>query len=263
MYVNHCGIDYNHPAEFHIDRPNGSGDYLFVYTKVPAFFVYNSRTKQFPAGTVVLYERGAPQNFMASGPYYQNDFIHFNISEEDESFISTLPLLYGVPLTTLDTSVFMSIHHYICIEYTTADEFMAPAIDSLLRYFLIKLAESMSAFTTPLPDESLCEELKKLRSEIYMDASKKWTVSEMADRLHISSSYFQATYKRLFKRSCISDVIFSKIEHAKYLLLATDFSVKRIARLCGYENDVHFSRQFKASTGMTALKYRFEDQSKN
>jgi AraC family transcriptional regulator of arabinose operon len=54
----------------------------------------------------------------------------------------------------------------------------------------------------------------------------------------------------------MTDVINSRIEHAKYLLTTTDISVKQIAQLCGYNNENHFMRQFKEITGITPTKFR-------
>ena len=45
-------------------------------------------------------------------------------------------------------------------------------------------------------------------------------------------------------------------QRAKYYLNNTHLPVNRIAALCGYENDVHFIRQFKSRSGMTAGEYR-------
>lgn len=78
----------------------------------------------------------------------------------------------------------------------------------------------------------------------------------MAKRLNLSASYFQHSYKNLFGVSVMNDVITSRIAHSKILLSGTDFSIKKIAELCGYEYDVYFMRQFKKRTGMTAREYR-------
>ena len=54
----------------------------------------------------------------------------------------------------------------------------------------------------------------------------------------------------------MTDVISSRIERAKSLLMLTDLTARQIAVACGYENETHFSRQFRQITGKTPGEYR-------
>lgn len=78
----------------------------------------------------------------------------------------------------------------------------------------------------------------------------------------MSRSSFQHLYKELFGISAITDVILSRIDHAKYLLSTTDIPIKKISEMCGYNNDIHFMRQFKKVTEITPTKYREEEKKK-
>ena len=46
------------------------------------------------------------------------------------------------------------------------------------------------------------------------------------------------------------------MSHAKLLLSSTKIPVSAISEQCGYNNDVHFMRQFKNYTGLTPTEYR-------
>ena len=87
---------------------------------------------------------------------------------------------------------------------------------------------------------------------------KKWSIADIAAQCFMSKTYFQHIYKKTFGVTCISDVINSRIEHAIYYLTNTEMTVKSISDSCGYENEVHFLRQFKAVTGKTPTEYRAE-----
>jgi AraC family transcriptional regulator of arabinose operon len=78
----------------------------------------------------------------------------------------------------------------------------------------------------------------------------------MAERLALSPSYFQTLYRAEFGVSCYEDVLRAKTRLAQYYLANTTMTVREISGLCGFENDVHFMRQFRKRTGLTALEYR-------
>jgi two-component system response regulator YesN len=54
----------------------------------------------------------------------------------------------------------------------------------------------------------------------------------------------------------------NKLEIAKYRLEYTHQTVGEIARICGYDSQVSFSRFFKSKTGLSPLRWRKEHQTK-
>lgn len=100
------------------------------------------------------------------------------------------------------------------------------------------------------------EQLRELRAQIYSNPAKKFSIDELSKQISLSPTYFQTLYKSEFDVSCYEDILRAKTELAEYYLKSTNLSVCRISELCGYENDVHFMRQFHRRKGMTALKFR-------
>ena len=72
----------------------------------------------------------------------------------------------------------------------------------------------------------------------------------------LSSIYFQELYKKAFGISCGADIINSRIENARRLLSETAYTIEQIAERCGYNNSIHFSRQFKQVMGAAPSKWR-------
>ena len=101
-----------------------------------------------------------------------------------------------------------------------------------------------------------------IRSKIYNQPYNNWTIGGLSHELTMCKSSFQHIYKDLFGVGPITDVIRSRTEHAKYLLSTTDISVKKISELCGYNNDIHFMRQFKKMTKATPTEYREEKRNR-
>ena len=56
--------------------------------------------------------------------------------------------------------------------------------------------------------------------------------------------------------SCVEDVINARIAKAKILLSGSNLKVGEIAVKCGYSDVEHFTRQFKAKTEISPLKFR-------
>ena len=256
MYINDCGVNQTHESTFIVDRPTGSGDYLFIFTRTPILLISNNTTNRYPIETTVFFHKGMDQRFMAAGSTYADDFIHFYADGEDEEFIKSLNIPHATPFLNLDSSIFLNIHKYICIEKLSTNAHHDIAINSLLRYFLIKLSQAITEASMLTASTSIRTQMNELRSEIYSNVSVNWTISQLASKMNLSESYFQATYKQMFSRSAISDVIIARINKAKFYLSTTDYSISRVAQLCGYDNDSHFAKQFKKVTGITASEYR-------
>lgn len=83
----------------------------------------------------------------------------------------------------------------------------------------------------------------------------KLSNSEIAKRAHISEVYF----RRLFKSHCGTTpkqyILNMRISRAKYLLLDGRATISTIAEVCGFSSVYHFSRAFKAFTGICATDY--------
>jgi AraC family transcriptional regulator of arabinose operon len=54
----------------------------------------------------------------------------------------------------------------------------------------------------------------------------------------------------------VIDIINSRLEYAKYLLVNSSLSIAAISKMCGYENDTHFMRQFKKFVGLTPSQFK-------
>lgn len=255
MHINHCGTNFSHPSTFNIDRPYGSGDYLFIYTKTPFILISNGNIARYPAKSVVFFHKGMEQRFSAAGNIYANDYIHFDATEKETEFIESLNIPHATVLTGLDDDFFMTIHKYLCIEHMSDYSFSSQTINCLLRVFLIKLSEAIHEASLSI-DNPICTGMKQLRARIYNNPEQNWSIPLLAAQMNLSSSHFQATYKKLFGRSAAGDVILARIEKAKALLSQTSYTISRISELCGYESETHFSRQFKKQMLVTPSQYR-------
>lgn len=90
--------------------------------------------------------------------------------------------------------------------------------------------------------------------EEHLDADL--SLETLSKMFFLSSRYFSALFKE-YTGVALSDYINNcRMEKAKYLLLNTDQSVGSIARKTGYDDQGHFSRNFKNYTGMKPSEYK-------
>ena len=237
MKLHSLGMDYHHDKDFHIERPSGSGE--SGYTDIPA-------------DSAILYSKDYPQYYCAAGEEYINHWIHFDI-ENGEGFLNRVRLPMNTVFHVSDMASVENIMMQINLENVSENPNKTESLNLYLRLLMAKLggADEKSEHTSVHHSS-----LRSLRAEIYRNPSQKCCISDFAARVSLSPSHFQALYKAEFGVSCYEDVLTARIEMAKYYLINTAFSVSRISELCGYENDVHFIRQFRAREGMTAGEYR-------
>lgn len=80
-------------------------------------------------------------------------------------------------------------------------------------------------------------------------------VSDYANQVHLSASYYANLFKKITGMSVMQFVTQERIDQAKLLLYAGK-PIGEIARMLGYEDRSYFSDVFKRHTGMTPTEFR-------
>ena len=247
------GMDYMHDSSFVIERPNGSGDSLVLIFKTPAVLRLNNNIVHAPVGSAVVYSAEHPQYYGADGGEYINHWVHFEL-DGGEEYLRRI----GLPLNSLippsDLAAAERVLELLSIESLSETKGSAESCDLLLRLLLTKLADGMERRAEQASHHSGA--LRELRAAIYRSPAECRSIDTLSERLSLSASHFQHLYKQEFGVSCYEDVLAARHAMAKYYLRNTALPISHIAELCGYENDVHFIRQFKKRTGITAGEYR-------
>ena len=86
--------------------------------------------------------------------------------------------------------------------------------------------------------------------------SRAIEVGELAELVQLSVSQLQREFGRLFGITPVQYIREVRVGVARHLLETSNQSLTNIAVQCGFYDQSHFTRQFKASTGITPLDYR-------
>ena len=89
--------------------------------------------------------------------------------------------------------------------------------------------------------------------------NSEFSVSDIAEMLHLHPSQLSRTYKSVSGESPISRLVGMRLEYASELLLSKKLSVAELCRECGFGDERYFMRRFKQKFGKTVGEYRKEN----
>ena len=82
------------------------------------------------------------------------------------------------------------------------------------------------------------------------------TMRELADSLHLNSSYFSVLFKEQVGLNFSEYLMRKRVQRAKELLVQTTMPISEIAERVGYQTDKYFIKVFKSLEGLSPSKYR-------
>ncbi|MEM9361430.1 MAG: response regulator transcription factor [Bacteroidota bacterium] len=102
--------------------------------------------------------------------------------------------------------------------------------------------------------------IKKAVNYINNNPDKRLTLNELAAVAEMSIYHFARSFKSYLGKTPFQYVMEVKIERAKLLLTTTTKDIIQIGLDIGYENQSHFTKNFKKVVGITPKVYRSENQ---
>ncbi len=105
-------------------------------------------------------------------------------------------------------------------------------------------------------DNNVIKKLQNIKDMLDISPLNTLTVEQMAQSASISRKYFSSLFKKYYGKTPKEYQIYSKINHAKFLLEAESLSIKEIAYMCNFPDQYAFSKQFKKVTGSSPTETR-------
>lgn len=254
--VNYCGYNSMHQIIMDSRYPNGLDDYLLLLIKTDFFYEKDGVIVDMPPNTVILWDIHSYIHYGCKKPHFNDDWIQFALQGEDADFLQKLGIPLDSPFTFPNMDSLTEYSKLIVLEDLSSHPYKLEVINSLMHGLLYSIANQLHSNPNVHSNNKYYYPMNELRMEIMNAPYQQWNATYFAEQLHISVSYFQHLYKTFFETTCAQDIIAARIKHAQFYLRTTEMSVHALALFCGYENEIHFMRQFKQMTGMTPSQYR-------
>ena len=130
----------------------------------------------------------------------------------------------------------------------------------------------LDSLTHPIREtEPLQNSRKKNKtSQFYIDEAMKYveinyqkgiTVEEIAAHCGLNRSYFGKIFKEKYGKSPQEFLLQFRMNKACELLSRTKLSIGEVSNAVGYTNQLHFSRAFKSTYGLSPRQWRDKDKS--
>jgi PAS domain S-box-containing protein len=121
---------------------------------------------------------------------------------------------------------------------------------------IIGIASTSRDLQTPRDEDLRFEGLAKVVSEIQNNHLHDLKPHDLAKSAGLSLAQLERRMRKVFKLSSAQFIRKTRIESAAHQLIETEKAIIEIALDCGYSEQSAFTRQFKASVGMTPGAYR-------
>jgi AraC family transcriptional regulator len=148
---------------------------------------------------------------------------------------------------------FSSLAHLILREFKNSDTASIIALDALaLELIVCASRASRPRESTPPRWLQLAKELIHAR---YLE---RLTLSEIAATVGVHPAHFTSTFRTFYGCTPGQLIRRLRIEHSRRLLAKHDLPVAQIAVSCGFYDEAHFCKAFRAMTGATPTEFRRE-----
>ncbi|MFC5329639.1 helix-turn-helix domain-containing protein [Brachybacterium fresconis] len=170
----------------------------------------------------------------------------------------------GMLMPWLDELVALSVsglfrerfHRMQALWFSVADVFVP-----FVHVSPVRLTPSQRVRTRPaLPRDRrfapLREEVRQVADLLQLNPERSWTLREMADTVHLSTSQFGRVFADAYGLSPLGYVAMLRAKRLAELLREGDLPVEEAMRRVGWRSRGHAARLFRQHVGTTPLRYR-------
>ncbi len=104
--------------------------------------------------------------------------------------------------------------------------------------------------------QPLRREAREVAGLLAVELHRRWSVTELADVVHLSPSQLRRVFSEAYGKSPIAYLAMLRVERMAHLLKQTDSPISAIAASVGWGDPDFAARQFRRSVGVSPSEYR-------
>ncbi len=247
--------DWQEKQGFELNRSDIGDNCIFVHFRTPVTVYFGEEAVRVSPGGCILFESFLPQHFASPECVLLHDWFH-----ADTKSCRALAKQYGIECNKVyypaDGNAVTGIIADIELEYLRCEMFYKEVSDNLAKKLFVLLARADKSSVSDLSAMRYKEQFLGIRAAVHANYTADCRVEDMARLANMSMSRFFTIYKQIFGISPQKDLNNSRLQRAKIMLSNSSYSVEKISELVGFNNQYHFIRRFKKSTGMSPGQYR-------
>ena len=229
--------------DFYIKR-SGMPSYLLLYTCSGSGVInFNGKSSVLKGGDVIFLDCTLPHEYFPADDCWEFKYVHF-CGRGTKALFNKICEDGGVVFHPAENIEIFFDRIFECVEKVSSEE----RLSELIYRALMRIASSKR--------ESDSDWLKNTLSYISENYSLPLGVAILADRVHLSRSFFSSKFKRHLGIGVREYIENFRIETAKKMLGSTVLSVSDIATDCGFSDSATFIRAFSRVVGTSPIKYR-------
>ncbi|MBQ4510081.1 MAG: helix-turn-helix transcriptional regulator [Clostridia bacterium] len=249
IYINDFGYCEDH-TNVPLYRKNGRPDYQLIYVKYGTIILYEQgKERVLSSGDICLYRPNEMQMYNIGNDVTTHYWVHFTGSEVEKMLSFFKERSYHI-------GAFPEIEHF-CRSLWSGLPNEVEMAELLLDGTLITIIARIMKLVCQ--DGKQNNELQKLHKAIQIMRSEchiRRSNEELSKLCGISKFYFIKLFKKNLGVSPQEYYAKLIIDKSSNLLINTNYSISEIAKLCGIEDALYFSRMFKKHTSMSPCAYR-------
>lgn len=178
----------------------------------------------------------------------------FRLAKSDStvSLVLTKDMLRPYPIDTLFHDCYQEMHRQEYGYRIVMQSCISTLLTYILRIWRANGFNTDKSLALPHEDSSI----HSITEYIDAHAHEPLKVEQLAERCHMSYSYFAKSFRELYGQSCKKYIEFIRLSKAEDLLLFTNLDLNYISQETGFSDCSHFIKAFRSKHNTTPKQFR-------
>lgn len=234
-----------------INRPNGRTDYLLFYVAKGSNHFFLEKETVLSEGSFIIFKPFEKQ-YHIQKDHSMSEFyyVHFNATKDFDLFNFKSSVAYNIKPSTRVRDLFEEIIDELQTKQPSYEKICVVKFLNILSLFERKCEKETN------PAGHYADTISYVIQKMNKEYEKPISLDEYAQMCNMSKFHFLRVFKNIVGTTPIEYRNGIRLEHAKELLLDTDYSIDEISRKVGYTSNTYFCDMFKKKFTKSPSQFR-------